>query len=171
MQLPHLYTDSSNSVIRVYACITAAIPQIIIGIPVMETTVLLKWTLEDSDEVVQYGVECSSVRHTAHLQVNNQTFTAHISGLLHSSTYDCCISAVFDSYKTKACVSIETGITTSIATESSRNAAKITTVGGVLGFIIMVLLLMLAVLIVALVYPCLIRPRIQETRILSRYLT
>lgn len=130
----------------------------------------IMWKLVERDELGNFVIQCSSVNHVAHLLVNNHTFHAQLSGLLPHTEYNCCVSALFDGYKTQSCVSVVTDVTAS----SGRSASVTTsadTVGGVLGFIIIVLLVLLILAIVALVYPCLIRPRIQHHRTLSRYIS
>ena len=130
--------------------------------------VSLKWKLVERDELGNFMVECSSVNHVARLLLNNQTFNALLSGLLPHADYNCCVSALFDNYKTQSCASVVTDVIASggLSVSVTGNAD---TVGGVLGFIIIILLLLLILAIVALVYPCLIRPRIQNHRTLSRY--
>ena len=143
----------------------AAIPDIVSVTNVEAAAVSLKWRLVERDELGNFMVECSSINHVAYLLVNNQTFIAQLNGLLPHTDYNCCVSALYDGYKTRSCTSISTDITASSGSASARNAD---TIGGVLGFIIIILLLLLILAIVALVYPCLIRPRIQNHRTLSR---
>lgn len=130
--------------------------------------VSLKWKLVERDELANFMVECSSVNHVAHLLANNQTFSAQLNGLLPHADYNCCVSALFDGYKTQSCASVVTDVIASSG-QSMSVTGNADTVGGVLGFIIIILLLLLILAIVALVYPCLIRPRIQNHRTLSRY--
>lgn len=138
----------------------AQVPEIISNISVA-TTVSLKWELEIKDDVIQHEVECSSARHVSRLLVDNQTFTAHIDGLLPSSDYSCCVSAVFNSHKTKSCVPIRTSeVPIQRTVRDDTNA-----VGGVLGFFVIVLLLLLILALLALLYPCLIRPKSQKSKI------
>ena len=140
------------------------VPEIISNTSVA-TTVSLKWGLEMKYDIIQHEVECSSARHVSRLLVDNQTFTAHIDGLLPSSDYNCCVSAVFNHHKTKSCVSIRTSeVPTVYPQRSVRDDTN--AVGGVLGFFfIIVLLLLLILALLALLYPCLIRPRAQKSRI------
>ena len=130
----------------------------------MATTVTLKWGLEMKVDVIQHEVECSSSRHVSRLLVDNQTFIAHINGLLPSSDYNCCVSAVFNSRKSKSCVLIRTSAVPIVYPQRTErddtNAAS-----GVLGFFVIVLLLLLILVLLALLYPCLIRPRAQKSRI------
>ena len=129
--------------------------------------VSLRWKLKERDELANFVVECSSVSHVARLTVNNQTFTAKLRGLISHTNYSCCVSAMFDDYQTQSCAYTNTGITAVQTSSGFRNAG---TVGGVLGFIIIILLLLLSLAILALVYPCLIRPRIRNHSALLRYI-
>ena len=144
-------------------CIYTTVPEIISNTSVA-TTVSLKWGLETIEDVIQHEVECSSARHVSRLLVDNQTFTAHIDGLFPSSDYNCCVLAVFNSHKTKSCVPIRTSevpiVYPQCTVRDDTNA-----VGGVLGFFIIFLLLLLILALLALLYPCLIRPRAQKSRI------
>jgi hypothetical protein len=128
--------------------------------------VSLKWKLVERYDLDKFMIECSSVNHVASLIVSNQTFDAQLTGLLPRTNYNCCVSALFDGYRTQSCASniiAKSGLSVSVTCNAD-------TVGGVLGFIIIILILLLILAIVALVYPCLIRPRIQNHRTLSRYL-
>ena len=149
----------------------AAIPGITSATVMDGGAVSLKWTLVERYDLDNFMVECSSVNHMASLLVNNQTFSTELRGLLPHANYNCCVSALFDGYRTQSCA-------TSIVTDATANSglfvsASLTcntdTIGGVLGFIIIILLLLLVLAIVAFVYPCLIRPRIQNHKTLSRY--
>ena len=114
------------------------------------------------DDVTQYEVECSSDEHISRLLVNNQTFMARMDGLLPATSYNCCVSAVvLNGHKPKSCSSIKTSQSNQQGTARGDASA----VGGVLGFLVIILLLLLALTLIALVYPCLIRPGAQKSKI------
>ena len=134
-----------------------------------EGVVSLKWKLVERDELASFTIECSSIKHMARLLVNNQTFNAQLSGLVSHADYNCCVSAQFDGYRVLSCAAITTAEVKASSGQSASVTRNADTVGGVLGFIIIILLLLLILAIVALVYPCFIRPRIQNYGTLSRY--
>ena len=147
----------------------AAIPGITSATVMDGGAVSLKWTLVERYDLDNFMIECSSVNHMASLLVNNQTFSTELRGLLPHANYNCCVSALFDGYRTQSCVA---SIVTDVRANSGQSISvtcNADTVGGVLGFIIVIFLLLFILAIVALVYPCLIRPRIQNHKTLSRY--
>ena len=167
-----------------------------------------------------YKIECFNRQHHVNMLVNNATFSLELLGLVPSTLYNCCVSAVYGSYTARG-VYIETATfqppTTHPSSESpmvrpngsptamsgaistgtsehppsetvhvpgdistikpsnecptiqlnltscqtqggaSRASSSVDTVGGVLGFIIAVLLILLAISGTALV--CLLRPK------------
>ena len=121
-------------------------------------TALITWTPQNTTryQPSSYKIECFNEQHQIKMLVNNETFSIELVGLLPSTSYNCCVSAVHGSYTIRR-VCIET---TTIPTMSSENprCSAVDTVGGVLGFIIVILLILLAVTVVALVY--LLRPRL-----------
>ena len=144
--------------------------------------VLLTWDqLGDSDEVdkpVSFRFECKSRLHNTSVAVSSmgtRPFTTQIGGLLPSTSYNCCVSAVYDTMHTSegACTLVETThiSTTTWAnmttheqfpvTEASACAANSgmqpLVIGGVLGFVIIVLLILLVVMGIALV--CVLRAK------------
>ena len=147
--------------VYIHIIISLAIPEIN-NVIKKDTSISLTWNLQVPDEVTQFEVECVSLRQLSHLLVDNETFYAHISGLLLSTPYNCCVSANFDDHKTQSCTSITTDML------STQNDSSANTVGGVLGFIIIILLLLLTVAIVALLYPCVIRPKAKKSKTLTR---
>ena len=173
-QIYHRYCigpgDKVNTIAIVLFHFFAAIPEIVSVINVETAAISLKWKLKERDGLDHFMVECSSVSYIARLLVNNQTYFAQLSGLLPYADYNCCISAVFDTYKTQSCTSISNGAAVQYTGSGSASANNANAVGGVLGFIIIILLLALVLAVVALVYPCLIRPKLaQNYGILSRY--
>ncbi len=143
----------------------AAIPGITSANIMEGGAVSLKWKLVERYELDNFMIECSSVNHVSSLIVSNHTFNAQLTGLLPHANYNCCVSALFDGYRTQSCTSINNIAKSGLPVSVMYNADP---VGGVLGFIIVILILLLILAIVALVYPCLIRPRIQNHRTLSR---
>ena len=102
-----------------------------------------------------FEVKCYNDRHSIEITVSRDTTTTELGGLLHSSTYSCCVSAVYDLYTARSvCTEVETP-TTSVSAPSASNFSSV--VGGVLGFIIILLLVLLAVSVV-----CLLRPGLRK---------
>ena len=133
-------------------------------------TVLITWKLQNRSYQLQpsmYQIECLSNQHRIAISVNSTTFSVQLVGLLPSTSYNCCVSATYKAYTPKGiCVetvmieSSETSVTQLDLCETVGRASSSAadTIGGVLGFIIAILLILLAVSGVALVY--LLRPRI-----------
>ena len=171
-------------------------------------TVFLSWELQNTtlDEPLRFEVECLNERHRVSLPdyVGNKTNSTDLFGLLRSSHYNCCVSAVYGLYATsrrKKCIPIEipqtmmstspallsesttpstlnlnnTIHTSSVPSSSISNSTSthtetpeeldktimiaiasasmsVNTVGGVLGFVVCVLLILLAILVAAVVY-------------------
>ena len=169
-------------------------------------TVSLSWKLYNTtlDEPRWFEVECLNERHrvTRPDFVDNNTYSTDLFGLLPSSHYNCCVSAVYGLYATSwrtICTPIEIPKTvmstspapssesttpstlnlnntvhTSLAPSSSTSNStsthtevpeeleetkmipialtSVNTVGGVLGFVVCVLLILLAILVAAVVY-------------------
>ena len=131
-------------------------------------TVLITWKLQNilsyQLQPSMYQIECLSNQHRIAMSVNNTTFSVQLVGLLPSTSYNCCVSATYKAYMPKGIcvetVSSKTSVTQLDLCETVGRASSSAadTIGGVLGFIIAILLVLLAVLGVALVY--LLRPRI-----------
>ena len=133
-------------------------------------TILITWKLQNISYQLQpsmYQIECLSNQHRIAMSANNTTFSVQLVGLLPSTSYNCCVSATYKAYTPKGiCVEIvmiessETSITQLDLCETVGRASSSAadTIGGVLGFVIIILLTLLAVSGVALVY--LLRPRI-----------
>ena len=131
-------------------------------------TVLITWKLQNISRYQpnSYQTECFNDQHCIEMLVNNE-FSVQLMGLLPSNSYNCCVSAVYESYTALAKgVCIETAIippdeTSMIQLDScntpSTASSSADTIGGVLGFIIAVLLILLAISGAALVY--LLQPR------------
>jgi hypothetical protein len=157
--------------------------------------VFITWKWQNNSMMIQnqpnsFQIECFSDQHHIGMPVNSTTFSIELMGLLPSTSYNCCVSAVYGSYTARAvCTEIATilpptsqtsetptmhaqpsggtivkpeGVTTikpstcQIQECNSMASSSADTIGGVLGFIIAVLLILLAVSGAALVY--LLRP-------------
>ena len=129
----------------------------------MDTSISLTWSLQDTNDFIEFEIKCVSQHQFTRLLVDNQTFSAHMNGLLPSTPYNCCVSATFYDHKTQSCTSLRTGML--ITQKASTNA---NTVGGVLGFIIIILLALLVVAILALIYPSVIQPKARKSKTFSR---
>ena len=115
-----------------------------------------------------YKTECFNEQHQVKMLVNNETFSLEILGLFPSTSYNCCVSAVHGSYtarRSRVCIETTTidiplsGIPTMSCENLKRDSRSMAdTIGGVLGFIIVILLILLAVSVAALVY--LLHPRL-----------
>ena len=151
-------------------------------------TVLLTWeqTSEEGDRPLSFRVDCKSRSHSSSVTLSvtdNRSFTTPVGGLHPSTSYNCCVSAVYETMHTSegACTLVETthisittmspisseteSVTTSLfpraiitthdhdqspVTEASGCASKSgiqpLVIGGVLGFVIIVLLILLVVM-------------------------
>ena len=129
---------------------------------------LITWTPQNTTQYQpsSYRVECINDQHQMKMLVNNETFSLELLGLLPFTSYNCCVSAVHRSYTIRrVCTETTTiDIPLSEIPTMSRENLKIDsrstadTIGGVLGFIIIILLILLAVSVAALVY--LLHPRL-----------
>ena len=122
-------------------------------------TVLITWRLQNStlDWPSLYLVECFSPGHRVEMSVNN-SLSVQLMGLIPSTTYNCCVSAMYESYvltPKEACVEAKL---VQPGESNGSNSSSDTTIGGVLGFFIVFLLILLAISGAALVY--LLRPRL-----------
>ena len=88
------------------------------------------------------------------LSVSGQNFTTHLVGLLPSTSYNCCVSAVYELYRSDGvCDEINTPelFINAIACTMTRTF-ETNVVGGVLGFIMAILLVLLIISGAALAY-------------------
>ena len=138
-------------------------------------TVSVTW-VENTSAVVprSFQVKCQNDFNTIQVLVSNQTTTAQVTGLLPSSSYNCCVAGVYRVYVARAfctrnfetpgsVVTTESPVTQMIINSDS---SSVKVVGGVLGFIIILLLILLIISAVALV--CLLRPRLKDSAIYGR---
>ena len=149
-----------------------------------EHTILVTWRFQNSTLrwPTSYVVECFTKGHRLEMLVNN-AFRAQLMGLVASTTYNCCVSAVYESFvftPKGACVEativqpserrmtqpeeISTILSESptiqlntCETKGSNSSSAADIISGVFGFIIAVLLILLAILGTVLV--CLLRQR------------
>ena len=156
-----------------------------VGVP-SAVEVLLTWKQGNSQEQnghSSFRVECTSRLHSVTVSVvRNQSFTTPIGGLLPSTSYNCCVSALYEKGYTGegTCILIETqtsttidltvlpslvsttpqvvpqGVTTSLFPLMSDKTAAVSNIvcagaqsqliGGVLGFVILLLLILLVLM-------------------------
>ena len=122
-------------------------------------TVLVTWEQKLTvEEPTSLKVECSNEQHRIMITVSNKTLNTQLGGLL-SSSYNCCVSAVYPLYEAKEIC------TSTSKCEESRGSNSATIVGGALGFIIVVLLSLLSLSVV-----CLVRQHVRKGMISERYL-
>ena len=89
------------------------------------------------------------MRHRIEISVNNETFTAQLMGLIPGTSYNCCISAVYESYIYNYRYTHKGACTEEYVTvqpSSDEISSNADTVGGVLGTIIIILVILLAIL-------------------------
>ena len=131
-----------------------------VGVDIINVhTVSITWRLQNStlDWPSLYLVECFSPGHRVEMSVNN-SLRVQLMGLIPSTTYNCCVSAVYESYMLtpkRACVEAKL---VQPGESNGSNSSSDTIIGGVLGFIIVILLILLAISGAALVY--LLRPKL-----------
>ena len=118
-------------------------------------TVLITWKLLNSSPhwPSSYVVDCFSMGHRIKMPVNNATFSVQPMGLIPGTSYNCCVSAVYESYihnLTYRGTCTEEYVT--IHDQPSSDKKLIFIVGGVLGFIIAILVVLLAICGVILLY-------------------
>ena len=140
-------------------------------------TVNISWMQNATvNEPSSFEVECYNDRHSTAILVSNKSSSAKLEGLLSSSSYICCVSAVYEDYTAKQiCAELNTNtlknISESVETDSESpnlcneslpqaSNSAVNTVGGILGFIIVVLLVLLILCVIALV--CLLRPDLKK---------
>lgn len=123
--------------------------------------VLITWKWQKfNNSMIQYQpnsfqIECFSDWHHIGMSVNSTNFSAELLGLLPSTSYNCCVSAVYGSHPTKAIICTEIATIQSPTSQPSKTTMSPSgdpMIGGVLGFIIGVLLISLALSGAAIVY-------------------
>ena len=128
-------------------------------------TVVVSWELYKGGSLrpSSFKVECFNQQQRTELYVNNSKtlMMMNIGGLLSSTSYKCCVSAIYNygHYVTeKRCTLIETALSESFTSPASNKFVssdlnmRASIIGGVLGSIIVILLLLLAICGGALLY-------------------
>ena len=124
-------------------------------------TALISWVLYNTttDSPNSFDVKCSNEQHSIAISVSSQTSTTHLMGLFPSASYNCCVSAVYERYiADSVCDGIGTpeltvlDHTATIICLRADHNSETKIVGGVLGFIVVILLVLLMTSGVALAY-------------------
>ena len=131
-----------------------------INVPSAVHTAHISWVLYNStmDEPASFDVKCSNEQHSITMSVSGHIFTTYLVGLLPSASYNCCVSAVYERPRYQSdgiCDEIGTPelfIAIGATTVPMVRASETNVVGGVLGFIVTILLVLLIISGVALVY-------------------
>ena len=133
-------------------------------------TALISWELHNTttDKPKSFDVKCSNEHHSITVSVSGQNFIMHLLGLLPLTSYNCCVFAVYELYVADGiCVETETPeLFVGAATVTTLRASETNVVGGVLGFIIVILFILLIISVLALVY--LTQPRWKRSEITAR---
>jgi hypothetical protein len=116
-----------------------------------------------------FEIECNSEAHSIAISVGNQTSTVSLGGLLPSTSYNCCVSAVYELYTARRMCTHTRIETTTETEEKTSDSTNVNVIGGVLGFLITVLLVLLALSVIVLIFQ--LRPQWKGRlrRILARY--
>ena len=111
-------------------------------------TALISWVLYNTTTDIpnSFDVKCSNEQHSITMLVSGHNmFTTHLMGLLPFTSYNCCVSAVYERYQSD-------GTCDEIGTPELIRASETNVVGGVLGFIVVILLVLLIISGAALAY-------------------
>ena len=146
------------------------IKAIIINPGPVHSTVMISWEPGNSTSAgvpIMFEIECNSESHSIAISVSNHSSTVSLGGLLPSISYNCCVSAIYDLYTARRICTHAEIETTTITEEMASNSTNV--IGGVLGFIIAVLLVLLALSGTLLIFQ--LRPQWKGRlrRILARY--
>jgi hypothetical protein len=130
-------------------------------------TGLISWVLYNTttDEPNSFDVECFNERHSITMSVSGQVFTTNLTGLLPLTSYNCCVTAVYELYRADGVCDNETETPELFISDTTMLRAseiKNVIVGGVLGFIVLILLVLLIISGAALVL--LLLPRCTRKR-------
>ena len=136
-------------------------------------TALISWVLYNTtaDEPTSFDIKCSNEKHSVTMSVSGQNVTMQLMGLLPITSYNCCVSAVYELYQADGiCDELETpelfiSTTTMNQIRASDHDSGINVVGGVLGFIVGILLVLLIIAGVALAF--LLLPRLKGIQYLG----
>jgi hypothetical protein len=121
-------------------------------------TALISWVLYNTttDEPTSFDVECSNERHSITMSVSGQNFTTRLTGLLPLTSYNCCVSVVYELYRADGICDDEietTELFIGAMLRASDHDSDVKIVGGVLGLIIVILLILLITALVLLLLP------------------
>ena len=114
------------------------------------TTVLISWELYNDapHSPSSFTVECYNQQHHTELSMINGTLMQiSVGGLLSSTSYNCCVLAIYyGNYETEGrCTSTEILQSDSPTSPVSRSNDRQNIIGGVLGFIIVILIILLSI--------------------------
>ena len=130
----------------------------------------ISWILHSTtaEEPNSFDVKCYNKYHSLAMLASGQNFTTHLLGLLPLTFYNCCVSAVYELYVADGtCIEIETPeLFVGATTVTTLRASETNVVGGVLGFIIVILFILLIISVLAVVY--LSQPRWKRNKIAAR---
>ena len=69
-------------------------------------TIFITWKWQNNsmlqNQLNSFQIECFSDQHRVELSVNSTTLSVELLGLLHSTSYNCCVSAIYGSYTARA---------------------------------------------------------------------
>ena len=141
-------------------------------------TGLITWNIQNSTQhwFTSYVVKCFSEYEGHHIEMSasNSTFSVQLVGLFPSTPYNCCVSALYESYiYTRACteeiVTIhpdEVPMTKPNERENSNQLVDtIIIIGGLLGSITVILFILLVVCGILLAISCRLQSRFSKTMI------
>ena len=147
-----------------------------------DTSVLVNWQLDamfpppDSYRItITYTniTSTSNLTHVITIQVLGTATEVEFNQLIPQQQYTCCVIAVYGSLIFDSCDSFQTSSGPSPSPSPSPSSGSLKSnstqlVGGVLGFVIALLVLLLVVAGVGLAYPRCIRSRVKDKKYLSR---
>ena len=141
----------------------------VIDTPSTVHTALISWVLHNTttDEPKSFDVKCSNEHHSIAVSVSGQNFTTHLLGLLPLTSYNCCVSAVYELYVAdRICEEIETPELFVSQSDTTASRSDSDVVGGILGTLIVILVILLIISGLAVVY--LTQPRSKRNEITAR---
>ena len=129
-----------------------------------DTSVLVSWQVldppPDSYRITIAYTSTSNQTYTISTQVLGTATEVEYNQLIPQQQYTCCVIAVYGSQTSHSCELFQT------SPSHGSNSSQL--VGGVLGFVIAVLVLLLVVAGVGLAYPRCVRSRVKDKKYLSR---
>ena len=130
----------------------------IISVPSTVHTALISWVLYNTttDEPTSFDVKCSNEKHSILMSVSGLNVTTQLlMGLLPVTSYNCCVSTVYELYRADGICNeiktpelfISTRSTTmnQISSRASDHDSETNVVGGVFGFIVVILFVLLII--------------------------